>query len=270
MRERLIRFACRLYPAAWLNRYGAEFEALLEDTGGNWRDVLDVLLGALKMQLTTRSFGKIAVSFGVAGALLCGAMSFIAIPNQYTSDAVLRVQLSSRAPQPATDNTGEFVTNLMQNVLARKSLADIIEKQSLYRGELAREPMEGVIDKMRHDVSFERIGDSNAFHVRFRYSNAEQARRTEQQLINKLMAANVVFLRALSRQGSDLTGTNRRFAYDMEVLDPASLPKRPSSPNRFLIAALGLVAGLLFGALTAIVVRTRAAAAPAGNSPKSS
>jgi hypothetical protein len=35
--------------------------------------------------------------------------------------------------------------------------------------------MEDVIERMRHDVSFERIGDSSAFHVRFRYGDAEQA-----------------------------------------------------------------------------------------------
>ena len=49
----LIRFASRLYPASWRRRYGVEFEALLEDAGRNWRDVLDVLLGALKMQMTS-------------------------------------------------------------------------------------------------------------------------------------------------------------------------------------------------------------------------
>jgi hypothetical protein len=278
MRERLIRVAGRLYPASWRRRYGVEFEALLEDTSRNWRDVLDVLLGALKMQLTTWSFGKVAAGFGLAGALLCGAISFIAMPDQYTSDAVLRVQYSSRAdifpcasePRPATDNTEEFVTNLMQSALARKSLAGIIEKHGLYQRERAREPMEDVIERMRHDVRFERIGHSHAFHVRFRYSDAEQARRTERELIDKLMEENVAFARALSRQGPDLTGTNRRFAYDMEVLDPASLPILPSSPNRFLIAAMGLAVGLLLGALTAVVVRTRPFTEPAGNSPKSS
>ena len=44
MRESLIRFARRLYPASWRRRYGIEFEALLEDTSLDWRDVLDVLL----------------------------------------------------------------------------------------------------------------------------------------------------------------------------------------------------------------------------------
>ena len=56
--------------------------------------------------------------------------------------------------------------------------------------------MEDVIDKMRHDVRFERIEHSNAFHVAFRYGDAEQARRTEQELIDKLMESNVTIGRA--------------------------------------------------------------------------
>jgi capsular polysaccharide biosynthesis protein len=266
MRERLIHLAGRLYPASWRRRYGVEFEALLEDTGRDWRNVLDVLQGALKMQMTAWNFGKITAAFGLAGALLCGALSFIAMPDRYTSDAVLRLtkSLLSGDPQPATDNAEEFVKSLMHNALARRSLADIIEKEGLYQRERARKPMEDVIERMRHDVRFDRIGKSNAFHVRFRYSDAEQARRTERELIHKLMEANVTIRRA------DLTGTNRRFAFNLEVLDPASLPKRPSSPNRLLITAMGLAGGLLLGVVTAVIARTRSSTDPAGNSPKSS
>jgi len=88
MRERLIRFAGRLYPASWRRRYEAEFEALIEDASRDWRDVLDVLLGALKMQLTTWSFGKIAAAFGVACAVFCYALSFIAVPDKYNLSAL--------------------------------------------------------------------------------------------------------------------------------------------------------------------------------------
>ena len=185
MRDRLIRLASRLYPASWRRRYGVEFDALLEDAGLDWRDVRDVLLGALKMQMTTWNFGKITAAFGLAGAILCGALSFIALPDKYTSYCTLRLtkSLLSGDPQPATDNTEEFVKNLIQDALARKALADIINRQGLYQRERTREPMEDVVDRMRHDVSFERIGESSAFHVSFRYSDAEQARRTEQEVI---------------------------------------------------------------------------------------
>ncbi len=260
MRERLIRFACRLYPASWRRRYGVEFEALLEDTSRHWRDVSDVLLGALKMQLTTWTLGKTAASFGVACAVLCYALSFIVVPDKYTSVCTLRLTASllSGDPQPASDNREEFVQSLIHNALSRNSLAGVINTLGLYQRERTKEPMEEVIERMRHDVSFERIGHSDAFHVSFHYSDAELARRTERELVSKLMEGNI----ALSRAG--------RFAFNLEVLDPASLPKQPYLPNRLLITAIGLAGGLLLGTLTALVARTHASTAPAGNSPKSS
>jgi uncharacterized protein involved in exopolysaccharide biosynthesis len=111
--------------------------------------------------------------------------------------------------------------------------------------------MEDVVERMRHDVSFDRIEHSNAFHVAFRYSDAEQARQAERELISKLMAQNVAIRRA------DSTRANRRLNYNLEVLDPASLPKRPSSPNRLVITAIGLAGGLLLGIVAAAVARTR-------------
>jgi len=47
----LIRIAAKMYPEAWRNRYGEEFEALLDDTGVNWRIAFDVLTGAALMQV---------------------------------------------------------------------------------------------------------------------------------------------------------------------------------------------------------------------------
>src|ERR1700682_2311135 len=113
MRDRLIRFACRLYTAAWRRRYGIECETLIEDASRDWRDVLDVLLGALKMQLTTWSFGKIAASCGVAGALLWSALLFIALPDQFVSSTILHV--NTMMEEPSTDFTGKLAVGLIQN-----------------------------------------------------------------------------------------------------------------------------------------------------------
>jgi hypothetical protein len=41
-----------LYPEAWRERYGAEFDALLEDVSPSFGDVCDVLGGALRARLT--------------------------------------------------------------------------------------------------------------------------------------------------------------------------------------------------------------------------
>lgn len=45
--KRLARWLARLYPRQWRARYGAEFDALLEDMNLTWRDVFGVALAAL-------------------------------------------------------------------------------------------------------------------------------------------------------------------------------------------------------------------------------
>src|SRR5580698_7809554 len=47
----LIRFGARMYPRAWRERYGREFEALLDDTGADGRIAADVIAGAVLMQI---------------------------------------------------------------------------------------------------------------------------------------------------------------------------------------------------------------------------
>jgi hypothetical protein len=49
--KRLIRFVAKIYPRAWRNRYGEEFDALLDDTHANGRTALNVLTGAVGMQI---------------------------------------------------------------------------------------------------------------------------------------------------------------------------------------------------------------------------
>src|SRR6266566_1817943 len=49
----LVRWAARLYPPAWRNRYAAEFDALLDDISPSFRDVCDVLGDVLRVRATT-------------------------------------------------------------------------------------------------------------------------------------------------------------------------------------------------------------------------
>ena len=71
-----MRWAARLYPAAWRARYGDELDVLMEDAAPRWTDLIDLLRGALTMQLTSLNFWKIAVGFTLAGGDgLCAAGS---------------------------------------------------------------------------------------------------------------------------------------------------------------------------------------------------
>jgi len=48
--RKLTRWAARLYPRAWRNRYGPEFDALLEDIAPSWTDAWDVTGRALRLR----------------------------------------------------------------------------------------------------------------------------------------------------------------------------------------------------------------------------
>jgi len=73
---------CRLYPSTWRNRYEAEFAALLEDVDPSWRTSLDILKGAIAMQLRTASFGRIVALTGLVG-LMFGPGIWFVMPDQY-------------------------------------------------------------------------------------------------------------------------------------------------------------------------------------------
>ena len=64
-----IRLMARLYPKSWRQRYGAEFDALLDDAKPTWRDGFDVLRRALDMHMKAWNFPKLAVS------AVCGVRS---------------------------------------------------------------------------------------------------------------------------------------------------------------------------------------------------
>jgi len=46
--RRWIALAARLYPRSWRDRYGEEFDALLEDATADWQQFLNVAQGALE------------------------------------------------------------------------------------------------------------------------------------------------------------------------------------------------------------------------------
>jgi hypothetical protein len=99
MNRVVARLLTRLYPRAWRERYGAEFEAHLEANGGDFRTTADVVLSALhertfptrggKMDLPGYSFGAMmrrpsafvpVIMSLIALALVIGPIPFYGIP----------------------------------------------------------------------------------------------------------------------------------------------------------------------------------------------
>jgi hypothetical protein len=77
-----IRFAAKLYPRAWRERYGVEFEALLDDTGVDASIAFNVLIEAIGMQVQSWKRIAPAVLLGTASLSLA---SWLVGQKPYTS-----------------------------------------------------------------------------------------------------------------------------------------------------------------------------------------
>ena len=87
--KRLFRLAAWLYPSWWRERYASEFEALLEDVKPGWRELFNVIHGALAMQIKT--LPTIPVVCALAGALVGGIVA-ARTPEVYASSATIRLK----------------------------------------------------------------------------------------------------------------------------------------------------------------------------------
>lgn len=166
------RLLARLYPRAWRERYGAEFDALLEDTTLKPHDLFDLTTGALTMQIKSRNAAALFAAIAVA-ALIAGIAVAMSMSTRYVSTSVIHAIGDQQQFQPA-----------IERVLSRTSLVAIIAKQNLYTAERRSQPLEDAIETMKRNIRIGRTyGDtSNAITVQFHYSEPDATRRTAQQL----------------------------------------------------------------------------------------
>lgn len=61
--ERRHRWLTRLYPAAWRARYGDELEALIEDEGGGWSAIANIVANALIERLRPSNVGAQTMTY---------------------------------------------------------------------------------------------------------------------------------------------------------------------------------------------------------------
>jgi hypothetical protein len=87
--KRLFRLAVRLYPSWWRRRYASEFEALLADVKPGWRELFDVVNGAITMQIKT--LGTIPVVCALAGAIVGGIIA-LRTPEVFASSATIHLK----------------------------------------------------------------------------------------------------------------------------------------------------------------------------------
>jgi hypothetical protein len=244
----LIRFLARLYPSDWRKRYGAEFDALLEEAAPSAGGAFDVLWSALRMQMTTWNLGGIALAGSVAGVLVAAAVSF-ALPPHYLSQAILMVTPGDESV-PANESVPRVVEGMEQNLYSRDYLASVIHEHNLFWRERLRMPLDDVIAKMRKDISVVPLPrassgnrDSVTFVIQFDYSDPCVAQQVNEELTSRLIEG----------------GLNSKLATHSTfwVPEPPSLPLKPAASNRARITAMGLFAGLLVGVTFAILLRSR-------------
>jgi predicted permease len=114
---RWMRLLVALYPRSWRERYAAELEALIEDTGPGWRAALDVARGAASMQFahglgavrhhtrrlaatpafTLTAIGTLAVAFGAVGLVAALVRGIVLAPLPYDEPERL-IGVAHRAP----------------------------------------------------------------------------------------------------------------------------------------------------------------------------
>jgi capsular polysaccharide biosynthesis protein len=233
-----------LYPKAWRERYAREFAALLEDCGAGWRDCWDVTRGGLKMRMLTWNLASVTVACAVLGAAAGGGWS-LRVPDEYISTAVLRVR---------GDTSPDKLQQAQVKVLSRLSLVEIMLKEDLYREERQRTPVEDVLAEARNK------------HIRITPLATGPEGRVASAVAISFQYRDRAKAQAVTRELS------QRFAQSMggiQVLDAATLPERPSTPNRLAFTVLGLVLGIGVGILAVgirrwpIVAASGAAAAVA-------
>jgi uncharacterized protein involved in exopolysaccharide biosynthesis len=261
--RRILKLLARLYPSAWRNRYAAEYEALLDDATPHPQDAFNILWGAIKMQLTSRSFVRIVLPCTIAGALIAAAISFN-MPPRYVSQFTfytmeLQGPTSRGARQFTEDETKQVVSNLRDITLDRDFLASTIQKFDLYPRERAHVPLEKIIEKMQRSIEvkpalFTRPGVSGSrsglIIVNFAYSDPHLAQRVDHTLVWRMTSET--FRRAKSAPG----GFSQPHVGFM-ILKMASLPQKPTGWNRPQKTAAGLIAGLLCGLILATILSSR-------------
>jgi len=203
--------------------------------------------------------------YAAAGCILAAAASFL-IPDRYTSTAVMRISPPMITEDPLATPTAtpvaERLQQLQPEVVSRTNLAEIIQKPSLnlYARERAKEPIEEVIRNMRdRDLRIAMVdppqgapGAASAFSISFAYSDKYKAQAVVREFVTAFTELNRTHARANAPQMSVTLREiyEHKAGENLLVLDPASLPESPVSPNRLAIAAAGLGIGLLLGVLT--------------------
>jgi len=114
--------------------------------------------------------------------------------------------------------------------------------------------MDEIAAALRRDITVRPVNPSHSeFRISFSYPDPEKAQNVVRELVTGFTEQNVFDERERARASGDAKAIDiaeHKGGVQTEVLDPASDPQEPVSPNRMAIALAGFAAGLLLGAVT--------------------
>ena len=146
---RILKLLARLYPSSWRKRYGAEYEALLEDVALKPLDSVDVTWGAMKMHLGSFVFLRVVLPWSMAG-MLAGASIWFLQPELYSSQKVITVMTTK-------ESTQDLEVQASDRIFDRNSLASTIQNEGLYANQRTRVPLDDVVGMMRKNIHFRTV-----------------------------------------------------------------------------------------------------------------
>jgi uncharacterized membrane protein YeaQ/YmgE (transglycosylase-associated protein family) len=207
--KRATRFAARLlYPQQWRQRYGAEFDALIDDTAGSGADFLDVLSGGVAMRVRMSHPAVVTLLLGLVGSVVAGLGAF-AVPARFESRGTMQVIA------PAAADT-ERLPALFTEALTG-GFAD---------GEVSPQ-----------DVSVTRNGDQgDVVQVAYATADAQRARDVVTRVMGQVVEANL----RLAEAGSS--------PMQVRIVTPAALPRASSRPHLLWLTiggVAGVIAGAI-------------------------
>ncbi len=163
----------------------------------------------------------------IVGPVLAAVVASVVLaflwPDTYVSVATIRV-VPPQVPEnfvPANvslDLQGR-VNSLVQTILNRATLASIINTHGLYKKQLARRPLDDVIERMRlrdlqvvpAEQSLNQIQSQQrqypAFEIRFAYSDRFVAQKVTSDVVARFLEENI-------REGSQRTVSTTQFLHD--------------------------------------------------------
>ena len=134
--------------------------------------------------------------------LVASVVGVYLYPDSYTSQAVVKIvpqQVPQNLVQAAiSQQMSDRINSMAQTILSRSVLTNIIHSFGLYPRELARMPIEDVIEQMKKNIQIQPVSSSTggtdhvpAFAVSYSYENRLLAQRVVQDLVSKFIDENI-------------------------------------------------------------------------------